>query len=128
MSLRPFCRIFCYIQIQRTFFFKCSRALLQDYMENVHGKEIPLQYTTVKIPGKRPKGSRSILGNSQQQQPDRAEGDTPKEEPKSGCGDGEAAATDTPAAKRRHKQHGQQRGQDMEGWCCQASFFMPNFS
>lgn len=29
-------------------------------MENVHGKEIPLQYVTVKVPGQKPRGSRSI--------------------------------------------------------------------
>lgn len=27
---------------------------LQDYMQNVHGKEIDLLRTTVKVPGKRP--------------------------------------------------------------------------
>lgn len=30
----------------------------QDYMEDVHGKEIPLMHTTVKIPGQKPRGSR----------------------------------------------------------------------
>ncbi len=34
---------------------------LHDYMENVNGKEIPLQYVTVKVPGQRPRGSRSII-------------------------------------------------------------------
>lgn len=32
---------------------------LHDYMEDVHGKEIPLQYVTVKIPGLKPKGCKS---------------------------------------------------------------------
>ena len=31
---------------------------MQDYMEDVHAKEIPLIHTTVKIPGMRPRGSR----------------------------------------------------------------------
>ncbi|XP_040065968.1 centaurin-gamma-1A isoform X3 [Ixodes scapularis] len=31
---------------------------LHDYMEDVHGKEIPLMHTTVKIPGQKPRGSR----------------------------------------------------------------------
>ncbi len=35
---------------------------LHDYMENIHGKEIPLQYVTVKVPGQKPRGSRSIPG------------------------------------------------------------------
>eukprot|EP00096_Caligus_rogercresseyi_P013247 TRINITY_DN5922_c0_g1_i2.p1 TRINITY_DN5922_c0_g1~~TRINITY_DN5922_c0_g1_i2.p1 ORF type:complete len:755 (-),score=196.96 TRINITY_DN5922_c0_g1_i2:439-2703(-) len=33
---------------------------LHDYMDNVHGKEIPLQYVTVKVPGQKPRGSRTI--------------------------------------------------------------------
>ncbi|KAL1140848.1 hypothetical protein AAG570_000776, partial [Ranatra chinensis] len=33
---------------------------LHDYMENVHGKEIPLQYVTVKVPGQKPRGSKTI--------------------------------------------------------------------
>ncbi|CAB0010562.1 unnamed protein product [Nesidiocoris tenuis] len=33
---------------------------LQDYMEDVHGKEIPLQYVTVKVPGQKPRGSKTI--------------------------------------------------------------------
>ncbi|KAI5698532.1 hypothetical protein M8J76_001377 [Diaphorina citri] len=33
---------------------------LHDYMEDVHGKEIPLQYVTVKIPGLKPKGCKSV--------------------------------------------------------------------
>lgn len=33
---------------------------LHDYMEDVHGKEIPLQYVTVKVPGQKPRGSRTI--------------------------------------------------------------------
>merc|ERR1719295_1807325 len=31
---------------------------LHDYMENVHGKEIPLQCVTVKVPGQAPGGAR----------------------------------------------------------------------
>ena len=34
--------------------------ILQDYMSNVHGKEIPLQYVTVKVPGQKPRGSRTV--------------------------------------------------------------------
>lgn len=34
---------------------------LHDYMEDVHGKEIPLQYVTVKVPGQKPRGSKSII-------------------------------------------------------------------
>ena len=29
-------------------------------MENIHGKEISLQYVTVKVPGQKPRGSRSV--------------------------------------------------------------------
>lgn len=32
---------------------------LHDYMDDVHGKEIPLMHTTVKIPGQKPRGSRA---------------------------------------------------------------------
>uniref|UniRef100_T1IUZ3 Gtpase-activating protein centaurin gamma n=1 Tax=Strigamia maritima TaxID=126957 RepID=T1IUZ3_STRMM len=32
---------------------------LHDYMDDVHGKDIPLVHTTVKIPGQKPRGSRS---------------------------------------------------------------------
>jgi Arf-GAP/GTPase/ANK repeat/PH domain-containing protein 1/3 len=37
---------------------------LHDYMDNVHGKEISLQYVTVKVPGQKPRGSKSIITNS----------------------------------------------------------------
>ncbi|XP_073984823.1 centaurin-gamma-1A-like isoform X2 [Rhodnius prolixus] len=33
---------------------------LHDYMEDVHGKEIPLQYVTVKVPGQKPRGSKTV--------------------------------------------------------------------
>lgn len=33
-------------------------------MDDVHGKEIPLQYVTVKVPGQKPRGSRSIITSS----------------------------------------------------------------
>lgn len=38
---------------------------LHDYMENIHGKEIPLQYVTVKVPGQGPRGMRTVpvMGN-----------------------------------------------------------------
>jgi len=38
---------------------------LHDYMENIHGKEIPLQYCTVKVPGQGPRGMRTVpmMGN-----------------------------------------------------------------
>lgn len=32
----------------------------KDYMEDVHGKEIPLQYVTVKVPGQKPRGSKTV--------------------------------------------------------------------
>lgn len=35
---------------------------LHDYMEDVHGKEISLQYTTVKVPGMKPRGSKVVGG------------------------------------------------------------------
>ena len=35
-------------------------ASLHDYMENTHGKEISLQYVTVKVPGQKPRGSRTV--------------------------------------------------------------------
>lgn len=34
-------------------------STLHDYMEDVHGKNIPLKHTTVKIPGQKPRGSRT---------------------------------------------------------------------
>lgn len=37
---------------------------LHDYMDDVHGKEISLQYVTVKVPGQKPRGSKSIVTNS----------------------------------------------------------------
>ncbi|XP_063230807.1 centaurin-gamma-1A isoform X4 [Bacillus rossius redtenbacheri] len=33
---------------------------LHDYMDDVHGKEISLQYVTVKVPGQKPRGSKSM--------------------------------------------------------------------
>ncbi|KAL1500873.1 hypothetical protein ABEB36_006298 [Hypothenemus hampei] len=39
---------------------------LHDYMDDVHGKEISLQYVTVKVPGQRPRGSKSIATVSAQ--------------------------------------------------------------
>lgn len=37
---------------------------LHDYMDDIHGKEIALNCVTVKMPGQKPRGSRSILTNS----------------------------------------------------------------
>jgi predicted transcriptional regulator YheO len=37
---------------------------LHDYMDDVHGKEILLHYVTVKVPGQKPRGSKSIITNS----------------------------------------------------------------
>lgn len=37
---------------------------LHDYMDDIHGKEISLQYVTVKVPGQKPRGSKSIITNS----------------------------------------------------------------
>lgn len=37
---------------------------LHDYMGDVHGKNIPLKHTTVKIPGQKPRGSRPPTGYS----------------------------------------------------------------
>jgi len=34
----------------------------QDYMDNVHGKEIPLHFVTVKVPGQGPRGMRTVPG------------------------------------------------------------------
>ncbi|KPJ10043.1 Centaurin-gamma-1A [Papilio machaon] len=34
---------------------------LHDYMEDVNGKEISLQYVTVKVPGQKPRGSKSVI-------------------------------------------------------------------
>lgn len=39
---------------------------MHDYMENVHGKEIQLVQTTVKIPGMKPRGSRAPATNPHQ--------------------------------------------------------------
>lgn len=37
---------------------------LHDYMDDVHSKEVALQCVTVKIPGQKPRGSKSIITNS----------------------------------------------------------------
>lgn len=37
---------------------------LHDYMDDIHGKEVSLQYVTVKVPGQKPRGSKSIITNS----------------------------------------------------------------
>lgn len=37
---------------------------LHDYMDDIHGKEIGLNCVTVKLPGQKPRGSKSILTNS----------------------------------------------------------------
>lgn len=37
---------------------------LHDYMDDVHCKAISLQYVTVKVPGQKPRGSKSIITNS----------------------------------------------------------------
>ncbi|XP_063699798.1 centaurin-gamma-1A isoform X2 [Culicoides brevitarsis] len=37
---------------------------LHDYMDDVHCKVISLQYVTVKVPGQKPRGSKSIITNS----------------------------------------------------------------
>lgn len=37
---------------------------LHDYMDEIHGKEIALNCVTIKLPGQRPRGSKSILTNS----------------------------------------------------------------
>ncbi|XP_071443534.1 centaurin-gamma-1A [Hetaerina americana] len=37
---------------------------LHDYMDDVHGKEISLQYVTVKVPGQKPRGSKSVLSST----------------------------------------------------------------
>lgn len=37
---------------------------LHDYMDDVHSKEVSLQCVTVKIPGQKPRGSKSIITNS----------------------------------------------------------------
>lgn len=33
-------------------------------MDDVHGKEISLQYVTVKVPGQKPRGSKSIMASA----------------------------------------------------------------
>lgn len=33
-------------------------------MDDVHGKQIPLQFVTVKVPGQKPRGSRTTLAPS----------------------------------------------------------------
>ncbi|KAK7492700.1 hypothetical protein BaRGS_00016005 [Batillaria attramentaria] len=43
---------------------------LHDYMEDVHAKEIPLIRTTVKIPGQRPRGSRTTSSSNPPQDGD----------------------------------------------------------
>ncbi|CAL4088299.1 unnamed protein product, partial [Meganyctiphanes norvegica] len=36
---------------------------LNDYMEDIHGKDISLQYTTVKVPGMHPRGTKIVPGS-----------------------------------------------------------------
>lgn len=50
-----------YYQVIFEAFIKPDISVLccQDYMEDIHAKEIPLIHTTVKIPGQRPRGSRT---------------------------------------------------------------------
>lgn len=43
--------------------FFVSMQLTQDYMDDVHGKEINLMKTTVKIPGQKPRGSQNVRTN-----------------------------------------------------------------
>eukprot|EP00095_Tigriopus_kingsejongensis_P007710 maker-scaffold142_size315517-snap-gene-2.27 protein:Tk07710 transcript:maker-scaffold142_size315517-snap-gene-2.27-mRNA-1 annotation:"centaurin gamma isoform b" len=45
-------------------------ASLHDYMENVHGKEILLQYVTVKVPGQKPRGSRIVVVSNEEPLPE----------------------------------------------------------
>jgi hypothetical protein len=33
-------------------------------MDDVHGKEVPLHCVTVKLPGQRPRGSKTVMGSS----------------------------------------------------------------
>lgn len=37
---------------------------LHDYMDDIHGKEVALNCVTVKLPGQRPRGSKSVMTNS----------------------------------------------------------------
>lgn len=37
---------------------------LHDYMDDIHGKEIALNCVTVKLPGQKPRGSKSVITNS----------------------------------------------------------------
>ena len=42
-------------------------------MSNVHGKDIPLQYVTVKVPGQKPRGSRTVQSQPSNIQPHASE-------------------------------------------------------
>ena len=42
-------------------------------MSNVHGKDIPLQYVTVKVPGQKPRGSRTVQTQQSTTQPHTSE-------------------------------------------------------
>ena len=42
-------------------------------MSNVHGKDIPLQYVTVKVPGQKPRGSRTVQSQQTTLQPHASE-------------------------------------------------------
>jgi len=44
----------------QTFKYSQNRNPIQDYMSNVNGKEILLQYVTVKVPGRNPRGLKRI--------------------------------------------------------------------
>ena len=86
-------------------------------MEDVNGKEIELQYVTVKVPGQRPRGSRSILSLQQQQQqqqhsvaspiPEREETETTPTATAAAAAAATATATPigTPNSKKRDRSH-----------------------
>ena len=42
-------------------------------MSNIHGKDIPLQYVTVKVPGQKPRGSRTVQSQPSNLQPHASE-------------------------------------------------------
>lgn len=100
-------------------------------MENINGKEISLQYVTVKVPGQKPRGSRSVndsittsastsanfLRTEKKGEKVLLTGYELLKEP-SGGEEGTEQITDTPNVKKRHrriKSNGIKANQDCEG-------------
>jgi hypothetical protein len=76
-------------------------------MSNVHGKDITLKYVTVKVPGQRPRGSRSVLPRtsfSQPRSPTMSAAATPdKDEAEASTNNDQAMTEPSSGAKKRRR-------------------------